>query len=137
MLGAGRGYLGGCLVLAFFLFRHALHGDHRFGLFQSNQADALGIAPDGGDSVHRHADKFPVGGDKHQIFVIRHEAKPNHLAVALGGFNGDNALSAAVLGRIIVGRSALPVALLANRKQGRGQIPRHRCHAHNHVVGAT
>ena len=58
----------------------------------------------------------------------------DHLAVALGGLDGDDALAAAVLGRVVGGRRALAVALLADGEQRRRLLARDDGHADDLVV---
>src|SRR6185503_11425073 len=130
-LGPRRRDLGRHLALALFLLGDALHRDHLLGLFlalrllQTDQAHALRVAADGRDAVDGHADQLVGVGD---------ETQPDHLAVALGGLDGDDALAAAVLGRVVGRRRALAVALLAHRQQGGRLLARDDRHADD-VVG--
>ena len=104
-LGARRGHLGRDLVLALFLLGQALHRHHLLALLEPDEAHALGVAADGGDAVDRHADELAAVGDQHQVVVVGDDAQADHLAVALGGLDGDDALAAAVLGRVVRGRA--------------------------------
>ena len=124
--------------LALFLLGDALHGDDLLGSvalpLQADEAHALRVAADGRDAVDRHADQLAAVGDQHQVVVVGDQAQADHLAVALGGLDGDDALAAAVLGRVVGRRRALAVAVLAHGEQRRRLLARDDRHADHLVV---
>src|SRR3954464_6496647 len=79
---------------------------------ERDQGHALGGAAHLADLRHRRADQHAARGDEHHLVVVVDQHRANDRAVALGGLDGDDALPATTVARILAERRALAVAVL-------------------------
>src|SRR3990167_761058 len=95
----------------FFRFGHALQTGEVLTLFESDQSDALGVAPDDGDLLDARAYKSSAAGDQHGLILVAHHARAHDRTIALADLNRDDALAAAAMFRVILERRTFAVAV--------------------------
>src|SRR5262249_44339314 len=108
----GLGGLGRRLLQALVLLRlgQALDRRHLLALLDAHDAHALGGTPLDGDAGDGDADDLAPVGDDDEVILVGDDAHRDHLAVARGGLDVDDAEPAAVLGGVLGERRALAVA---------------------------
>src|SRR5204863_7280771 len=99
-----------------FALLDALQAGELFAVAQGDQRDALRGTALLADLRHAGADQNPAGRDQHHLVVVVDQHRADHLAIALGSLDGDQALAAAAVARIFADRRALAEDVL-----GRGQ----------------
>ena len=77
---------------------------------------ALGVAAHDADVRDGRADHLALVGDQHQLFALARGEGGNDTAIALGGVDVGDALSAAIGAPVFIGGRALPIPVL-----GQGQ----------------
>src|SRR5689334_2594534 len=90
----------------------ALQARELLALAQVDERDTLRGAAHLADLVHARADQHAAGGDQHDLVLRGHERRGHDPAVALGGLDGNHALGAAPVARVLHDRGALAVAVL-------------------------
>src|SRR6478672_5084622 len=91
-VGAVRAAVFAIFVVA---VHDALQARELLALGEVDERHALRRAAHLPDLVHARADQHAARGDEHDLIVRRRERRGHHLAVALGGLDGDHALRAA------------------------------------------
>src|SRR6185436_6421051 len=94
----------------------ALDTGQALAITQPDEAYTLGIAADDGDLAHRRAHQRAGRTDEHELMLGIHLQRGDHLAVALGGLQRDDALATAAVLREILERRELAVAIGRGRE---------------------
>src|SRR5579871_3149512 len=89
--------------------------------FEAEQADALGAAAGFADFAGVDADDFAVAGDNHHVGVFADLQSGDDGAVAVGGFQVDDAFAAAGGDAVFGERGALAVTFLGDGEHQRGE----------------
>ena len=97
--------------------RHAVAG------LEIQQAHALCGASGFADGRRIHADDFAVLADQHDFGLLRDLRDAYDFAVAFGGFDVDDAGTAAPLQAVLVGGGALAVSVFGDRENQRALLP--------------
>src|SRR5690349_2847665 len=94
----------------------ALDTGQPLALVQPDEAYALRIAAHDGDLRHRGAHQRAGRTDEHELMLGIHLQRRDHLAVALGSLQRDDALAAAAMRREVLERRELAVAIGRGRE---------------------
>src|SRR5689334_9358328 len=85
----------------------ALEARELLAFAQRDERDALRRAALLADLRDARADQHAAGGDEHHLVVVVDEHRADERAVALGSLDGDHALAAAPVLRVLAERRAL------------------------------
>src|SRR6186713_2303631 len=94
----------------------ALDAGQPLALVQPDEAYALRISTHDGDLRHRGAHQRASRTDEHELMLGIHLQRRDHLAVALGSLQRDDALAAAAMRREVLERRELAVAIGRGRE---------------------
>src|SRR5258708_3488528 len=106
------------IFLFLFLLGDALDARELGALVQVDQPHALGRAPHLADLLYAHAYQHPARGDQHDLVLVAHQHRADHLAVPLARLDRDHPLRAPP---VPAGFGDPPA--LAEPPLGRGQSP--------------
>src|SRR4030095_6191795 len=94
----------------------ALDTGQPLALVQPDEAYAPRIAPHEGDLRHRGAHQRASRTDEHELMLGIHLQRRDHLAIALGSLQRDDALAAAAVLREVLERRELAVTVRGRRE---------------------
>ena len=115
LLGLFLGLSGSLSLLCSAL--HTRNGSHAVAIRHSHHLDTLCRATSLRNLVGLHANHRGSLGDNKQLMLRPHGLHCRQLALAVGHLNGEDALAAAVLLRIVGDRSSFAKAVLGDDKE--------------------
>src|SRR5690348_1670712 len=101
------------------LLKDRRRGGDAIAFVEAQQADALRGAAGFANFRRVHANHFALSGDDHHVGVLFHLQRSDHRAVAVGGFQIDDAFAAARRDAIFRERSAFAVAFFRDGEHER------------------
>src|SRR6185312_4899630 len=98
----------------------ALDADQALAFGQADEPDALRIAAELRDTVHRRAHQGAGRADQHDLLAGQHLQRRDGRAIAVRGLHGDDALAAPAMHRKILYGRALAVTRCGRREHAPG-----------------
>src|SRR5262249_16944980 len=111
----------------------ALEAGELLAFAERDQRDALRGAPGLADLRHRGADQHAAGPDHHHPVVLLGQDRADNRAISFRGLDGNHALPAAAVPRVLGDQRALAVALLRGG-QHRARLVLRGQHAHHALL---